>query len=238
MAFIKVKIDTSDALNALTAAAKQVEYATAVALTKTAQAVKAGERAEMQRVFVSAVPFTLNSLYVKSATRTDLVATVGIKDQGRSAINWLSTEIKGGARPSGIEVFLKPIGLPPSGMYAVPGKEAPMTSNKKLNVSALRKIVSQLQAQPQGLQGMTAIKRKQGRGSTKAQYFALPKPMLGLPAGIFGLKGREVLPIVLFVKRPSYRAKYDFYGVANRIAQEKFPALFHKALADALSSAR
>jgi hypothetical protein len=239
---IKVKIDISDAINLLTAAQKQVDYATAAALTKTAQAVKAAEREEMQRVFTSAVPFTLNSLYVKSATRSNLVATVGVKDQGgTSAADWLLPEIEGGRRPRGIEVFLKPIGLPPTGMYAVPGSAAPMSGNKKININALKKIVGQLRSQPQGAAGFTSIKRastKTGRSSRKAQYFFLDKPMFGLPAGIFGVKGRAIQPIILFVKQPSYRRKFDFYGVATTTAERVFPQAFKAALAAALATAR
>lgn len=238
MTVIRVRVNIDDALNTLTVAQKQVDFAHAVALTKTGQAVKAAEREEMQRVFTSAVPFTLNSLYVKSATRSNLVATVGIKDQGgTSAVDWLLPEIEGGKRTHGIEVFLKPIGLPPSGLYAVPGSAAPMSGNKKINVNALKKIIGSLQSQPQGAAGFASIKRK-GRSSKKAQYFYLDKPMFGLPAGIFGVKGREVLPIILFVKQPSYKAKYDFYGVATTTAERVFPQAFKAALAAALATAR
>jgi hypothetical protein len=239
--FIKVTVDSRDAIAFLTAATKQVKFATARALTKTAQAVKAAERAEMQKVFASAVPYTLNSLYIKSASRDDLVAEVGIKTQGKtSAIDWLLPEIEGGPRTHGIEVFLKPLGLPPTGAFAVPGSAAPLSGNGKLNVSALKRIVSQLQSQPQGAAGFRSIQRKKGRGrgSKKAQYFYLDKPQFGLPAGIFGVKGREVQPIIVFVKQPSYRAKYDFYGVATKTAQQAFAPAFHAALADALATAR
>jgi hypothetical protein len=191
----------------------------------------------MQRVFKSAVPYTLNSLYIKSASRSDLISEVGIKTGGRSsAVDWLIVEIEGGPRTTGIEVFLRQ--FIPSGAYAVPGSAAPMSGNGKLNVNALQRIVSQLQAQPQGAEGLRSIQRKKGRGSTKAQYFYLDKPQYGLPAGIFGVKGREVLPIILFVKQPSYRAKYDFYGVATKTAEQVFGGLFHTALTDALASAR
>ena len=236
MTVIKVTADASDALKALTAAAKQVAFATAVALTKTAQAVKTAQRAEMQKVFKSPVPFTLNSLYVKSATKTEPVAYVGVKNQGRSAINWLLPEIEGGARTHGIEVFLKPLNLPPTGMFALPGKSAPM-SGSHLNVNALKRIVSQLQAQPAGAAGFAAIKRKKGRGSKKAQYFYLDKRAFGLPPGIFGLQGRQVLPIIVFTSQPSYRAKFDFYGVATTTAESVFPQRFREALASALASA-
>lgn len=239
MTIIQCKVDASDALAMLTAAVKQVDFATAVALSRTALAVKAAERAEMQRVFVSAVSFTLNSLYVKTASKSNLIATVGIKDQGgKSAVDWLLPEIEGGHRTHGIEVFLKPIGLPPNGLFAVPGSAAPM-SGGKININQLKKIVGILQSQPQGAAGFVSIKRKgRGRSSRKAQYFYLDHAAFGLPAGIFGVKGREVLPIIIFVKQPSYRAKYDFYGVATTTAERVFPQLFKTALADALASAR
>ncbi len=94
---ITVKIDASGAFAKLEAAAKQVAYAQAVALTRTAQIVKTDLRAEMQKVFSSATNFTLSSLYVKAATQSDPVAIVGVRAGGRSsAANWLLPEIEGG----------------------------------------------------------------------------------------------------------------------------------------------
>lgn len=238
MTVISVKADISGALAKLTAAASnQVPFATALALTKTAQLVKADLRQEMQNVFKSAVSFTLNSLYIKSATKSNLVSIVGVKSTGRtSAATWLRPEIEGGPRFSGIEAFLRPAGLPPPGLYAVPGSGAPLSSGGKINISALQRIVAQLTKITGGAQGFAALKRK--RTGTRAQYFYLRSPQFGLPAGIFGLKGRQVSPIILFVRQPQYRKRFDFYGVGQSSARRRFPEQFEAAMQTAIKTAR
>jgi hypothetical protein len=234
---VKVTMDISGALAKLEAAAKQGDYATAVALTKTAKIVQADLRSEMQRVFTSAVPFTLNSLYVKSASKSDQTATVGVKTQGRtSASNWLLPEIVGGLRHGGIEVFLKPIGLPPPGMFATPAGAAPLTGAGKLNVNAIKRIVTQLAGQPQGANALQVLKRR--RTGSKIAYFALPRAVGSLHAGIYGRRGHEILPILYFVKQPSYRKKFNFYEVGTASAQRNFPIQFRLAMANALRTAR
>jgi hypothetical protein len=58
-----------------------------------------------------------------------------------------------------------------------------------------------------------------------------------LPAGIWrrsGTHGSEVKPVFLFVRMPSYQARLDFDGVAERIARQQFPTRYAARL---LSSA-
>ncbi|MGH6742655.1 MAG: hypothetical protein ACREDY_27095, partial [Bradyrhizobium sp.] len=133
-------------------------------------------------------------------------------------------------------IFLRPVGLPPHDLYAVPGSAAPLTGQGKVSIPALKRIVGQLSAVPAGAGGFGAIRNR--RTGRKLQYFYLTEPRFGLPAGIFGLRGREVLPIIIFVRRPAYRKRFDFYGVAERSARRNFPEQFHIALANALATAR
>ncbi len=63
----------------------QLPFATAKALTLTGQKVKAGITSAMQRSFSNPTPYTLNSVYLKPATKTNLVAEVELK-------NWASKE--------------------------------------------------------------------------------------------------------------------------------------------------
>jgi hypothetical protein len=236
MTVVHVSMDTKGAMAKLGAALKQGDYATAVALTKTAKIAQADLRTEMQRSFVSAVPFTLNSLYVKGATKTNQVATIGFKTGGRSnAQTWLQPEIEGGVRHGGIEVFLKPIGLPPPGLYAVPGSAANKTGSGKLSIPVLKRIVTQLAGQPQGVVGMQTARKRRG---SKVEYFALSTSVGRLKAGIYGKRGRETLPIILFVRQPSYHKKFNFYEVGMASAQRNFPGQFREAMAAALRTAR
>jgi hypothetical protein len=70
----------------LDAQQRQMPFAVALALTRTAQDVKRAEQAEMRGVFDRPTPFTLNSLFTKPATKQSLEARVWVKDTERPAI--------------------------------------------------------------------------------------------------------------------------------------------------------
>ena len=52
---------------------KQINFALAVALTKTAQTLQAQQYGEIKKVFDRPTPYSLNSLYVKPATKVIVV---------------------------------------------------------------------------------------------------------------------------------------------------------------------
>src|SRR4051812_11223242 len=75
----------------------QAAFATSLAINRVADFAKDALRSNMSYVFDRPKPYTLNSLYVKYSTKTNLVARVGHKD--RSPVNeYLRTEIEGGVR--------------------------------------------------------------------------------------------------------------------------------------------
>src|SRR5579859_7336959 len=81
--------------------AELLPYATATALTRTAQRCQSAIKGEMARVFDRPTSFTLNSAYIQYATKFKQRATVGIKDQsykGVPPIVWLSPQVYGGPR--------------------------------------------------------------------------------------------------------------------------------------------
>jgi hypothetical protein len=235
---ISVEADVSQLLRRMDIAKSQIPFATALALTKTAQAVKADLRLGMSASFQSVVAYTLNSMYVGRATKTDLVATVGVKgaDTHTGASKWLKPEVFGGVRQRGIEAILRPANLPPSGMYAVPGKAAKMSGNR-INISWLRSLVSDMLSQ--GVSGnVTKSNTRKRKGQGQLQYFVLLQPWGKLPAGIWGKRGRYVLPLIIFVRQPKYRAKFDFYGIAQTTAKQRFPIEFEAAAKRAMETAR
>ena len=77
-------INVGPAIQQLTAFAdagkKQVTFATRVALTRTAQLASANLKHEMRDIFRSPTPYTLSSLFVRPATKTNLTAEVKLKD--------------------------------------------------------------------------------------------------------------------------------------------------------------
>jgi hypothetical protein len=228
---VGVNVDTGKAQRFLDELGKQLPFATALALTKTAAIVKDDLVSNMESTFGSAVAFTLKGIYTKRATKQNLTASVGTKAQQSM---WLVPEIRGGTRPGGIEVFLRPLNMPPPGYYALPASGAPLTGNAKISIPKLRQIVSIILASGQST--VSAVRSK--RQSKKVQYFALAQKMGGLQPGIWGRRGRAVFPIIIFVRKPRYRKKFDFYGVGTASAEAAFPNQFNMAAAAAVATAR
>ena len=73
----------------------QVPYATAVALTKTAQDAARELNAELPRYLDNPTPFTRNAFTLKRATKRDLNAIVFAKDV---QAKYLRYQVFGGAR--------------------------------------------------------------------------------------------------------------------------------------------
>jgi len=240
---INVNFDMSGLVAKLENAKSQVPFATALALTKTAQNVKAALVEEMTSVFKAPTSFTLRSLTVTRAEKASLLATVGVRgaDTGKGAIRWLAPEVHGGERSHAIEALLQPLGLPPKGLWAVPGSAAKQTAGGGIDINWFRSVVADIAAQGISQSRGILTRRIRGTGRKSAgvlQYAILLERSGKLLPGIYGRRGRGIYPFVIFVKPPKYKAKFDFYGVGRRVAYGTFPGEFKAALAKALATAR
>lgn len=256
-----MQIDIRDDFKSVIASARgardQVPFATAVALTRTARDVREVERKSMPTVFDRPVPYTLNSLYVKPATKQDLTARVWVKDDragsGTPATRYLVPEIEGGRRGmKGFERLLQRAGALPAGWAAVPGAGADIDQHGNMRRGQITQILSYLRAF--GEQGYSANitdrkKARMARG-TKAKrgvsYFVshgkLRDQTRHLPAGVwrrtsFGQAGTALTPILVFVPRAQYRRRWDFYGIAEREIARQFPVHFTTAFQQAVATA-
>lgn len=228
---MEVKIDISGALKKIDDLARdQAPFAAALALTRTAQAVKADLRAAMQSAFEHPRRYTLGSLAIKRATKQALRAEVYVRSP--SVARALSVEITGGRRDKAIEKFLGDV--IPAGMFAVPGSEARLGADGKVSIAWLQQLRSAL-----GITGnVSASTKRRRRMPTSANVFVLPEPHGRLKPGIYQRSARQVLPLIIFTRQPSYRAKFDFYGIGERSVREHFPEEFRKAAEEAMRTAR
>ncbi len=228
-------------------APRQMRYATARALTYTAQDVKAAQVAEMGRVFDRPTPWTLNSVFVRPATKANLSAIVWLKDQaskGTPAEKYLAAQIEGGPRRmKGFERALMRAGLLPTGWMAVPGSAAKLDSYGNMSSGQIVQILSAMKAF--GEQGYSAnrtavsIKR---RGKKLPQFFVGRPGGGGLPRGVWQrltfAHGSKIKPVVIFVRGPRYRPIYRFYEVSERTISRVFPGHMERAAAEAMATAR
>jgi len=248
---ISIKIEGIEAvrrtLNALEK--NQLPYATALALTRTAQDAKKDLEAEIKRVFDRPTPYTLNSLYVKPATKATLMAMVYLREfagKGTPATKYMSPNIFGQDRNvKRFERALQRIGILPAGMYIAPGEGADMDAWGNLSRGQIVQVLSYFQAF--GEQGYKAnmaaagkarlLKGSRRKGTLGYAYFVARqgghlKP--GIYKRVGFSKGSAIKPIMMFVRKPVYRSIFRFYQIAqktiDRVWQQNFSAAFQEAM--------
>lgn len=239
---------------------KQIPFALSYAINETAKDVQGGLAKEMS-VFDRPKPATVKGTFVKRSTKTNLEAVIGLKTraQGTPTSEYLHAQINPGRREDKrSEVLLQRAGILPAGYQTRPGSGARLDAYGNMSRGQIVQILSWFKA----FGGIAHSGR--GRGTkelvngkfqtfydTKSQilnrnmkkrrvyeYFIVPDGMPGLSTGIWKRQGRKIEPILIFIKPPIYRKRYDFYGVANKIVRTNFVRQFDKALQYALATAK
>lgn len=232
-------------------AAKQIKFATAVALTRTAQKVKEAQEREMRDVFDRPTPYTMSSLYMSPATKAKLTAVVWLKDfaaKATPASKYLLPQIVGGTRkPKRFERALQAIGALPPGHRVVPGSGAKLDAFGNISPAQIVQILSYFKAFPEaGYKANMTDKRrtKLARGSKKAQGFSyfVGRPGDRLPLGVWQrvrfARGTAIKPVMIFVPTTTYQAIFDFQYVAKTVISREFDKQFQRAFDEAMTSYR
>lgn len=200
--------------------AKQLPFILAKTLTKTAVAVKNELTAEMGRIFDRPTPFILKSLYVESATKSNLVSEVGVKFD---AVKHLTPQVFGGTRSmKRSEKWL--------GHYWLPGKGAKLNKYGNVATGRIVQILSVTQTHPDLYSRTTARSRK--RNKTLPKYFIAQK---GLHPGVWQREGkRGVKPILIFGTVPTYRPIFKFYEKGMAVAHSEVSRIFNETYDEVL----
>lgn len=212
-----------------------VPFVTAYALTKTAGDLKRAAVDEMAKVFDRPTRWTLNSLYVKPATKNDLSARVHFKDgSGVPAWKYLGPQVEGGPRAhKSHEQRLIRAGVMRSDEYAVPGRGAKLDGYGNLAGSQIELILSQVKA-AELYAGYRAnvTKRSQSRTMKRGRYFVLrpdwpvpPEQSRAIRKVFPGVYWRaagqqQIVPVLMFVRAPVYRQRFRYYELAEQIARD------------------
>lgn len=237
----------------LTSLAKdQVPFATALALTKTAQFVQRKIIDEMSRAFDRPKKYTLNSTWVRPATKRSLWAEVKIKDAAfKSAppIRWISHNIRGGGRKrKGFESALIRAGAMPANSWAVPSRFAMLDGHGNLATSEINRMLSDLKARRDPLQNSTSAsrgRRKRSRTKRPTFYFStypVTPRTVHLKPGVykrthFGF-GAAIKPVILFTGAQRYRKRFRFFEIAEQTGRMRWPIEFGLAMRQAMRTAR
>lgn len=228
---IKVEIRGLDAAVASIAGMqKQVQFAAAVALTRTAVAVKDAMPAVMDRELDRPVPFTKRGLFVTPARRDNLTAVVGFMDRQAS---YLKYQIAGGTR------------APTARGIKLPGN---ITLNSFGNIP--KGLIDKLKQSAQdgslgrGIAGRLGLKNRRKGAAPIALFLGKPtgrgweKAPMGIWRRVPGSPGK-LIPVIVFEDTPArYKPRFRFQRAAEDVVRRVWDVNFTKAFAEAMRSAR
>ncbi|MDD3675906.1 hypothetical protein [Thauera propionica] len=241
---ISIKDNADEVLKRLNLLPRAAEIATQRAQLKTAHAILQAEKNEMSRVFANPSPWTLNSMRVRNLPKK-LEVVVDFKDDRPES--YLSTQTFGAQarKEKAFERALRSRLLLPDGWRAVPGEKAKLDAFGNHSPGEIRQILSwfNVAEMSAGSTQNMSLKRQQSlkKGSKKRfgfEYFVVEPGGRGaksLHPGIyrrtsFNSLGKAIEPIIIFVRRASYKPRFDFFGVGRRTADAVFPVEMDKAV--------
>lgn len=229
---IKIDHNIDVVMAKLSGQQRQVSYAAAVALTRTAAAIKAAMPAELDRVFDRPTSFTKRGIYLRAARRDSLTAEVGFMTRQAS---YLRIQAEGGTRqptargirlPGNIE--LNAFGNIPRGLT---DKLKAAAKDGTLGNAVMRRL------------GVAAKDRRKGAAHISL-FYGKPagsrwdKAPVGIYRRVPGKPGK-LIPVILFEDTPArYTKRLDLERFAKPIVDREFQAQFDRALRDALATAR
>jgi len=248
---INIKQETKKITSKLKGIAKQIPFATSLAINRTAQKVKLAEEREIIDVFDRPTPFTKNSLFIKPSNKNNLTASVKLKDfsfKGSSAAKYLQAEIAGGERRlKRYEVALRSAGILPSGYFTVPGQAANIDQYGNIARSQIVQLIAYFRANRDVGTSFNSTDKTRGklaRSTNKrygVSYFVMPKES-GTQEGIYlrihSNFGTAIRPVLIFVDSARYEAIYDFKFVAEKVIKKEYDNEFKRALEDAIRTAK
>lgn len=204
-------------------------------------------QSEMDTSFDGVTPYVKRSIQVEKATPDNLVAIIEPKYMGGKGVdpkNILRASIFGGQRKhKASEIAFARAGILPAGYSIVPGEQCPLDNYGNIKGGFMVQLISYFQSfAEQGYKANMTIKRKANlakAGRTEAGfktingvvYFLSYGKLRGgrggshLFPGIWsktGTHGSSVKPIIMFIKRPTYRARLDFFDKPVKAVLAKF----------------
>lgn len=157
--------------DAMASAKRQVPFALARALTKTAQDVKTAQQKEIEKVFDRPTRYTRNSVFMKAATKARPEAEVWLK-WGSRPEHYLLPQIKGGLRPqTRFEERMRKTGYINANERLVPTKYAPLDADGNIGKGTVTRILSQLKTAVVQGDFSNATNSKRSKSKREAQEF-------------------------------------------------------------------
>lgn len=215
---ISVRINVKAIEKTLSAFARQqIPYATALALTALAKKVQAEETKALSQVFDRPTPFTLKAIGTKAARKSNLVASVYVKD---IAASYLAPYEFGGMHKQNGRATLNPKAV---------------QTNQYGNLP--KNLIARLKGRSDVFIG--AIKTKNG-GVVNGVW---QRPLATAPlAGRKGLRGSNrtdhLKLLIRFTDAQPVKQHLSYRARAQRVVNANFNAEFNAAMAIAMATAK
>lgn len=222
---------------------KHIPFVMARTATLLAQRVKKGTITVMQKRLDRPTPTTLNSLFVKMATKAR-AAEVYFKDSWASGIpadTYLQQAVSGGLRPhKRFEKSLIARGIMRSGQFAVP-TTAFMNQYGNVSRGTIMRILSGLGA-AESKRGYQANASGSARSRRKGNAHRFFSGDVDGTQGVWERKsmgmGDAVRPVFIFSdSAPKYRTIFPFFKIGQNIVNANYQADAATAWAEAMASA-
>lgn len=213
---------------------QHAQFATALALTKTAKRLQSHYTSRLPSIFDRPTPYVLRSLRTRPATKKNLHAEVLFKDEsfkGTPATRYMAPHVYGGRREQKVSEWrLHDAGYLKPNEITVPGTSIRLDQYGNMRRGIITRILSNVRAQGDAAQNTT--------DSSKARYFyGLIKGTRGIWER-YGLGGRSVRPALLFVESPNYEKRFRFYEIGEKFVADVLPDAFIRAFTQAIATAR
>ena len=197
------------------------------ALDDTAEGLRQAEVMEMEVVFQSPRKYTLNALYaVKARGQMDSngLSTAGLawKEYGGSipAYKYIYPQVFGGTRRyKRHEKALQGRGVLPAGSMTAQGRRYPKDESGDITGGQYTRMLSELDALPGEAMGQKAKRKKRAAGT---RFFLYTPKGAQFPVGIAEPNGDGIRIMLRFIQPPSYKPRFDYYGVADDYVRVNF----------------
>jgi hypothetical protein len=229
---MKISIDSSGIDKMISSLAnlseKNIAFAASLALNRTGQIVRNKITDSIPSTFKNPNAYTRNSIMLRPSTKTDLTAEIRFKDHS-AAKHYLEAQVYGGQRGlKRSEELLRGSGNMPSDMVWIPGIGARRDGNG-MSRGQMMQILSGLQAQFDPLTNSTARSRKRKKRRNE-YYFSITNRASHLPPGVYHNVAGRTIPLLRYVAMPSYKAIWDYWGIADKARLENFESEMQRAI--------
>jgi hypothetical protein len=257
---MEFKANTQEILDILSAVPNQAAYAGMLGLNRTAEAARAELMWAMNQAFDKPTPWVLNSLRVRYATKSKMLARIAYQDKakdnsegGEAARSMLEPHVNSGARRyKAVEVRLYRSNILPAGWNAVPGAGAELDAYGNMRPGQVSQLLNVLGTYTEEgynkANSKTVDKLKKGnkkKGTYGFEYWinrpGNNSPGKHIPPGIYkriitGF-GTSLKPILIFVKGAKYKQRLDFFGITQRVAERELVSNMREAMELAMTTA-